>query len=814
MGAGRRRFLANSSAAMAKGTTHAPGDRGSMCQVIRRSAYILVLILAGVGSACSSAAEAPSGDDDFRSAAEALKTGVAVEREAAVVIAVGNRHTCAVVSTGRVACWGENDEGQRGDGTTDSPENATFVGALLDATDISAGWDHTCVVRANGMLACWGNNSNGQLGNGTTESSTIPVPVEGITNAVAVSASTKRSCALLADTTVRCWGRNDYGEAGDGTVRQNVTTPSAVNDIVGASAIAIGPGHSCVAVDDDAPWCWGRNVDFRLGNENEDAVGAAPVQPLAGNTIFDIAADASTSCALRSDGDVLCWGANDSGQFGRLDATINTSASPVLVQSVRGAIQVALGDGFGCALDEVGAVHCWGTNRDGQLGRGESSTRPQRVEPVLGLDDVSDLDVGSDRACAIYGGGLVKCWGAALASAPVGRPEFSAYQPSEAAASAANDFTSPAAPINALGPDAVSVAVEAARTAEVADDDGIDTDVDEVAGDGIDGDQQDEDAQNDESPEAERDDLFEQYSAVIDSVGRHNKDLFCSYGVGSDETLRLRDAPSLDSEIVTEMPGSRCQFEFDADLEKDFEAQLPTPTPTMAPTPTPTPLPEGMALPKVIGATPTPSDTEPTADPDPLAGWTAVRFDGPESGDLVAGWVSTEFLTSRSARSVLDPGSVLGVSLLTPTDEALDAIKDVLGTPDEDKDWFESCQGGESRTLRWANLTVEFRRDDPAYEGLLVGADLTVEGPFIAGATIVPGTSTWGDLINETPRARAVNPDEDGTQRWTSHDLANRGFARAYSGTFVPAGDDEPSAITAQRRIGNVSIGALSSHCS
>lgn len=775
-----------------------------MSEVIRRFANIAVLVLVLAGAGCASTPlESSSGDDDFRSAATALKTGVSVESEAAIAIAVGYRHGCAVVSTGRVACWGKNSAGQRGDGTTDSPETATFVGALLDATDVSAGWDHTCALRSNGMIACWGDNSNGQLGDGTTESSTIPVSVEGITNAIAISASTKRSCALLADTTVRCWGRNDYGEVGDGTSRRNVSTPTEVAGVTNASSVSAGPGHTCVTVDGDAPWCWGRNVDFQLGVDDEDAILAAPVEPLADTSTVDVAVDASTSCAVRSDGDALCWGANDSGQFGRVDATIPFSVTPVLVQSLRGAVQIGLGDGFGCALDETGAVQCWGANSDGQLGRGEASTRPQHVEPVLGIDDGADLDVGPDRACAIYGGGLVKCWGASLGDAPVGRPEFSAYKPSAAAASAANDFTSPAAPINALDPDDVGLVLdeadEPATEIESSDD--------------LESAESDETGEQATPPETDQSEVLEEYAILIDSVGQHNKDLFCSFGVGSDETLRLRDAPSLDSVIIAEMPGSRCDFEYDADLEESYEVVVPTPTPTPRPTPTPTPLPEGFVEPKVIGATPVPTEDAPTAAPDPLAGWTAVRFDGPDSGDLVSGWVSTEFLTSRSARSVLDTGSVVGVALASPTDEAVDALRGVLGTPERQTDWTESCLGGEARTLSWANLTVEFRRDDPSYEGQLMGASLSVEGPFIAGATIVPGTSTWGDLVNETPRARSTNTDADGTQRWTSHDVTNRGFAFAYSGTFMPAGDNEPSAITAQRRIGEVSIGTQSSHC-
>jgi alpha-tubulin suppressor-like RCC1 family protein len=99
------------------------------------------------------------------------------------------------------------------------------VVGISGAVDISAGWRHACARLGDGTVRCWGQNANGQLGNGTTTQSTVPVQVSGITGAVAVTAGWwHHSCALLGDGTVRCWGANDWGQFGNGT-RTSSTTP-------------------------------------------------------------------------------------------------------------------------------------------------------------------------------------------------------------------------------------------------------------------------------------------------------------------------------------------------------------------------------------------------------------------------------------------------------------------------------------------------------------------------------------------------------------------------------------------------------------
>jgi alpha-tubulin suppressor-like RCC1 family protein len=297
----------------------------------------------------------------------------------ALSLTAGLYHTCAILFGGTVQCWGYNGFGQLGDKTKGSSMTTPVtVNGIADATAIAGGFYHSCAVLAKGTVQCWGHNDRGQLGNGTTQDSAIPVTVDGITTATAISAGFSHTCAVLSTGGVQCWGDNAKGQLG-GEPAPDAKPMVTVKGITTATSVSLGDAHSCVLQSDGQIKCWGYNGRGQLGDGTTTST-TTPITVGGINTAKSIDAGHNHVCATLSDNTVKCWGSNSKGQLG--NGTFSAYLAPVAVEGMDRVRSISTNDAHTCAAQDQGTIHCWGFNGMGQLGNG---TKIDSATPIAVL---------------------------------------------------------------------------------------------------------------------------------------------------------------------------------------------------------------------------------------------------------------------------------------------------------------------------------------------------------------------------------------------------------------------------------------------
>ena len=255
-------------------------------------------------------------------------------------ITAGYNHACAVLDTGAMKCWGDNYYGQLGDNTTANRSTPTQVSGLASGvTAIAAGSAHTCALLDTGAVKCWGYNAYGQSGhNASTNSDTrTPAQVIGLTSGVtAITAGSDHTCALLNTGAAKCWGLGASGQVGDNTQNGSLTPVQVTGLTSGVTAITAGLRHSCALLNTGAVKCWGLNGYGQVG-DNTTTNRLTPTQVTAltsGVTV--LTAGGQFNCVLVDTGEVKCWGSNGSGQLG--DNTTNNSYTPVQVTGLTSGV--------------------------------------------------------------------------------------------------------------------------------------------------------------------------------------------------------------------------------------------------------------------------------------------------------------------------------------------------------------------------------------------------------------------------------------------------------------------------------------------
>jgi alpha-tubulin suppressor-like RCC1 family protein len=305
-------------------------------------------------------------------------------------VAVGATHACALMNDGTARCWGSNNGGKLGNTTPTNPyPRPVQVQSLTNISALAASF-HTCAIVGNpGTVFCWGTNDRGQVGNGTTNSTAVPQNT-GITNATAIALGGEHTCARLNDGTVRCWGRNDFGQLGVGDTA-NKLSPTIVVSTTGAGTlsgvigIAAGAHHSCAVLTDTNLRCWGRNQNGQLNNNQVGAFSSIPVGSGLNGTKELLLGGADDNghytCALLSSGTIRCVGANEVGQLGNGTFAPSPLGDVSTITNGDSFGVVGSGKGHACVLLATSGIRCWGRGDKGQLGNNstQSSNVPVQV---------------------------------------------------------------------------------------------------------------------------------------------------------------------------------------------------------------------------------------------------------------------------------------------------------------------------------------------------------------------------------------------------------------------------------------------------
>jgi alpha-tubulin suppressor-like RCC1 family protein len=385
-----------------------------------------VTALAAIGSPAAKAAlEAAA--EGVRSGALLARGDVVEELSAAigepigkgmvgwVSISAGSMHTCGIRSDGRSYCWGQNNQGQLGDGTGNPRSTPTLIAGGLRFSSISTGagdGTHTCGIAVDSVY-CWGSNTKGQLGDGTTTPHPTPTSVAGGIAFVGVAVGDSHTCAWTAAHQAYCWGENNVGQLGNGTTTEEHQPVLTANGLR-VRSMGAGAMFSCADSLNGRLYCWGANDSGELG-DGSIVNRPLPVQAVGAPRLRSFSLGESHGCTLVKggaafiDGLAYCTGANSTGQLG--DGTSTKADSLVAVVGRYRFQMISAGVGHTCGI-VIGTrqLRCWGANNFGQLGDG---TNNGHLLPVTVADSLSfaTVSVGARHTCAITTQGAAYCWG-------------------------------------------------------------------------------------------------------------------------------------------------------------------------------------------------------------------------------------------------------------------------------------------------------------------------------------------------------------------------------------------------------------------
>jgi alpha-tubulin suppressor-like RCC1 family protein len=301
---------------------------------------------------------------------------------------------CVVTLTAQLWCWGTNKWGNLGNGATGGtdpyPGRASMA---VPIEQVSTGGQTTCALTPDGpgpgaAAWCWGANEYGQVGDGTTVSPRpTPAPVQSLGRVTQVAAGQTASCAIILAGIVKCWGWNKAGELGDNSTNES-SKPVSVSGLTGVVQLALGASFACALTDAGSVYCWGWNTVGELGDgSTKTSHVPVAVSGIGGaNPAVAIAAGNVSACAVLLGGQVRCWGDNSAGELGDPSAGVQSSIPvPVSGFSSDGQISANPNGVAVCALNTNQQASCWGDNYFDELGDGANGGQRDTPGLVKGL---------------------------------------------------------------------------------------------------------------------------------------------------------------------------------------------------------------------------------------------------------------------------------------------------------------------------------------------------------------------------------------------------------------------------------------------
>lgn len=312
---------------------------------------------------------------------------------------------CGIKVDNSLWCWGQNNYGQFGDGTTTDRNVPTKIGSDGWAK-LGLGRESACGIKADGTAYCWGLNESGRFGNNSEVDSLVPVPVNGGGTWLDIAGEYRNFCGIKTGGTGYCWGSWSGPHGQTSQPGDSLLIPTAISGGGTWKKITVGSGIACGIKSNDSAWCWGSTFSgSSLGNGTTNSSNP-PVQVSETGPWSQISSGGGHVCAIKSDQTLWCWGNNQYGALG-IGSTTNKN---VPTQVAGNWSKIVAGNGYSCGIKTDGTLWCWGSNSSGGVGDGSTTNRlsPVQVQPS---DRWIEIAMSNGTTCGIKDTLATSCWG-------------------------------------------------------------------------------------------------------------------------------------------------------------------------------------------------------------------------------------------------------------------------------------------------------------------------------------------------------------------------------------------------------------------